>query len=103
MNVDSHTINDGDDQRERNKQYAIKKINRLIEELQDILNNKIEEELNLGFFNLSCCLEHWVIESVYMGKVIENNVKKQKRKERLRKMGISFDDKDYNEICSSPS
>jgi hypothetical protein len=103
MNVDTHTINDGNDQRERNKQYAITKINRLIKELQDILDNKIDEELRLGFFNLSCCLEHWIIESVHMSKVIENNEKKQKRIERLRKNGISFNDDENNLICNSPS
>ena len=96
MNVDQNNTNDVFDENERNKQYAIRKINKLIKELQDIIDNKIDEELNLGFFNLSCCLEHWIVESVYMSKVIELKEKKQKRIERYRRLGLSVNEDDYN-------
>lgn len=72
---------------QRKKQYAIRKINRLIKELEDIRDNKLEEELRLSFFNLYCCLDHWLCQTVYMSDVINPELRKRKN--------VDSDDNDY--------
>jgi len=76
------------------KAYALRKINTLITQIEYIRDNKLDEEIALSFFNLSCLLDNWLVHTIYMGKVIESDEKKAMRREKERKLGISVDDEE---------
>lgn len=88
---------------QRKKQYAIRKINRLIKELEDIRDFKLEEELRLSFFNLYCCLDYWLSQTVYMSDVINPTVKKRRNANSDDNDYKMTDDEEIAVINTSPS
>lgn len=88
---------------QRKKQYAIRKINRLIKELEDIRDNKLEEELKLEFFNLYCCLDYWISQTVYMSDVIKPELRKRKNADSDDNDYKMTDDEEIPVINTSPS
>lgn len=88
---------------QRKKQYAIRKINRLIQELEDIRDNKLEEELRLEFFNLFCCLDNWLSQTVFMSYVINPKLRERKKADSDDIQYKISDDEEIPIINTSPS
>lgn len=91
--------------REEHKQYAINKMNKLIKQIEDIRDNKLDEELRLKFFNLCCLMSEWEMKTIVMGRYIETKEERKNRllKERERERKLALSDEETPLIYTSPS
>ena len=81
------------EEREEHRKYAINKMNKLIKQIEDIRDNKLDEEIRLKFFNLCCLMSDWEMKTIVMGRYIETREERKKRLEkeieRERRLGLS--------------
>ena len=91
--VSSINMDGAIEEREEHRKYAINKMNKLIKQIEDIRDNKLDEEIRLKFFNLCCLMSDWEMKTIVMGRYIETREERKKRLEkeieRERRLGLS--------------
>lgn len=63
-NMDNNTF-------EKQKQYSIERLNKLIAKIEDLRDNQIESEIKHRFFELSILLDEWQLKTIYMSKYLD--------------------------------